>query len=41
MIVTGAYEELNVALVYGYNKAIHIEEFAVFYNDQIPNDLPL
>ena len=40
VIVTGTYEELEVALVYGYKKAIHVEELAAFYNDQIPNDLP-
>ncbi len=33
VIVTGTYEELDVALLYGYTKAIHIEEFAVFYSD--------
>jgi hypothetical protein len=41
VIVTGSYEELNVALTYGYSKAIHVEELAVFYSDQIPNDLPV
>lgn len=39
VIVTGMYEELDVALYYGYNKAIHVEELAVLYSDQIPNDL--
>jgi hypothetical protein len=41
VIVTGAYNELNVALYYGYSKAIHVEELSLFYTDQIPNDLPL
>jgi hypothetical protein len=31
--VTGAYEELYVAQVYGYKKAIHVEELSAFYND--------
>jgi hypothetical protein len=33
VIVTGRYEELNVALFYGYKKAIHVEELACFYAD--------
>ena len=41
VIVTGTYEELHVAQVYGYKKAIHVEELAAFYSDQIPNDLPV
>lgn len=33
VIVTGKYEELEVALSYGYKKAIHVEELSVFYCD--------
>jgi len=33
VIVTGTYDELHVALMYGYKKAIHVEELAAFYND--------
>jgi ribonucleotide monophosphatase NagD (HAD superfamily) len=33
VIVTGTYEELHVAQVYGYKKAIHVEELSAFYND--------
>lgn len=41
VIVTGTLDELNVAQVYGYKKAIHVEELSAMYNDQIPNDLPV
>lgn len=33
VIVTGTYEELDVALFYGYHGAIHVEELALFYPD--------
>jgi len=39
VIVTGKYEELAVALEYGYAKAIHVLELATFFPDQIPNDI--
>jgi ribonucleotide monophosphatase NagD (HAD superfamily) len=39
VIVTGKYEELAVALEYGYAKAIHVLELATFFADQIPNDI--
>lgn len=41
VIVTGNYHELNVALFYGYQKAIHVEELACFFHDQLPNDRPM
>lgn len=39
VIVTGKYDELVVALEYGYTKAIHVLELATFFSDQIPNDI--
>jgi len=39
VLVSGFYEELLVAQHYGYEKAIHAEELAVVFPDQVPNDL--
>ncbi len=39
VLVSGFYDELRVSLHYGYKKAIHVEELAVIFPDQAPNDL--
>lgn len=39
VVVTGKYDELRVAQGYGYRYAVHVEELAVVFPDEAPNDM--